>query len=93
MLDYVLFQKSHIGLSLDANSVDDLMEPDRQGQWLRRRRLDGALNRVPRDFYPRVWHVLERVSMKTYAVFIYAGFCNSASGFYNTDINNVGIFI
>lgn len=38
------------------------MEPDRQGQWLRRRRLDGALNRVPRDFYPRVWSVLERVS-------------------------------
>lgn len=38
------------------------MEPDRQGQWLRRRRLDGALNRVPRDFYPRVWQVLERVS-------------------------------
>ncbi|XP_075211551.1 putative phosphorylase b kinase regulatory subunit alpha isoform X2 [Lycorma delicatula] len=35
-------------------------EEDRQGQWLRRRRLDGALNRVPRDFYPRVWSVLER---------------------------------
>lgn len=33
---------------------------DRQGQWLRRRRLDGALNRVPRDFYSRVWTVLER---------------------------------
>lgn len=37
------------------------IEPDRQGQWLRRRRLDGALNRVPRDFYPRVWGVLEKV--------------------------------
>lgn len=35
---------------------------DRQGQWLRRRRLDGALNRVPRDFYSRVWTVLEKVS-------------------------------
>lgn len=33
-----------------------------QGQWLRRRRLDGALNRVPRNFYPRVWSVLERVT-------------------------------
>ncbi|CAN8005577.1 unnamed protein product [Ixodes hexagonus] len=32
----------------------------RQGQWLRRRRLDGALNRVPVGFYPRVWAVLER---------------------------------
>jgi phosphorylase kinase alpha/beta subunit len=51
-------KKSHI--SLGQESGDDLIEADRQGQWLRRRRLDGALNRVPRDFYPRVWHVLER---------------------------------
>ncbi|KAB7507662.1 hypothetical protein Anas_01756 [Armadillidium nasatum] len=34
------------------------VETDRQGQWLRRRRLDGALNRVPRGFYPRIWNVL-----------------------------------
>ncbi|XP_030754514.1 probable phosphorylase b kinase regulatory subunit alpha [Sitophilus oryzae] len=52
-------KKSHISLVADY-STDELIEPDRQGQWLRRRRLDGALNRVPRDFYPRVWHVLER---------------------------------
>ncbi|CAG9764176.1 unnamed protein product [Ceutorhynchus assimilis] len=52
-------KKSHISLAAD-NASDDLIEPDRQGQWLRRRRLDGALNRVPRDFYPRVWKVLER---------------------------------
>ncbi|XP_050302994.1 probable phosphorylase b kinase regulatory subunit alpha isoform X1 [Anthonomus grandis grandis] len=52
-------KKSHISLATDSAS-DDLIEPDRQGQWLRRRRLDGALNRVPRDFYPRVWKVLER---------------------------------
>lgn len=45
-----------------ASSENDAEErsEDRQGQWLRRRRLDGALNRVPRDFYPRVWHVLEK---------------------------------
>ncbi|CAB3225023.1 unnamed protein product [Arctia plantaginis] len=49
------------GQSLQG-SIDDTpaIEPDRQGQWLRRRRLDGALNRVPRDFYPRVWGVLEK---------------------------------
>ncbi|XP_026765004.2 probable phosphorylase b kinase regulatory subunit alpha isoform X3 [Galleria mellonella] len=49
------------GQSLQG-TIDDtpIVEPDRQGQWLRRRRLDGALNRVPRDFYPRVWGVLER---------------------------------
>lgn len=47
---------------MGQDSNDDLqMDDDRQGQWLRRRRLDGALNRVPRDFYPRVWNVLERV--------------------------------
>ncbi|XP_016839253.1 probable phosphorylase b kinase regulatory subunit alpha isoform X1 [Nasonia vitripennis] len=53
-------KKSQIGGFLSANDENADMEPDRQGQWLRRRRLDGALNRVPRDFYPRVWHVLER---------------------------------
>lgn len=39
---------------------EDEME-DRQGQWLRRRRLDGALNRVPVGFYTQVWKVLEKV--------------------------------
>lgn len=61
-----VFQKSQIdgfvGVSPDQlESVTDDVEPDRQGQWLRRRRLDGALNRVPRDFYIRVWCVLEKV--------------------------------
>uniref|UniRef100_A0A1B6E1M5 Phosphorylase b kinase regulatory subunit n=1 Tax=Clastoptera arizonana TaxID=38151 RepID=A0A1B6E1M5_9HEMI len=54
-------KKSQIGGFLGVDSSDgDETEPDRQGQWLRRRRLDGALNRVPRDFYPRVWLVLEK---------------------------------
>ncbi|XP_076288956.1 putative phosphorylase b kinase regulatory subunit alpha isoform X4 [Lasioglossum baleicum] len=54
-------KKSQIGGFLSADQTDGSeAEPDRQGQWLRRRRLDGALNRVPRDFYPRVWQVLER---------------------------------
>ncbi|RKP33981.1 glycosyl hydrolases family 15-domain-containing protein, partial [Dimargaris cristalligena] len=30
------------------------------GRWLRRRKNDGALNRVPSDFYPRVWKVLAK---------------------------------
>jgi phosphorylase kinase alpha/beta subunit len=57
-----LLQKSQIGSLLggDSEGIEDV-ESDRQGQWLRRRRLDGALNRVPRDFYPRVWGVLEKV--------------------------------
>ncbi|XP_076326518.1 putative phosphorylase b kinase regulatory subunit alpha isoform X3 [Tachypleus tridentatus] len=44
----------------EGTTEDINLESDRQGQWLRRRRLDGALNRVPRGFYPRIWSVLER---------------------------------
>uniref|UniRef100_UPI00398E8A64 phosphorylase b kinase regulatory subunit alpha, liver isoform-like isoform X2 n=1 Tax=Pristiophorus japonicus TaxID=55135 RepID=UPI00398E8A64 len=33
---------------------------ERQGQWLRRRRLDGAINRVPMGFYQKVWKVLQK---------------------------------
>ncbi|ELT89975.1 hypothetical protein CAPTEDRAFT_163062 [Capitella teleta] len=50
-------------LPLDASAADQLqdsMDTDRQGQWLRRRRLDGSLNRVPVDFYPQIWRVLGR---------------------------------
>lgn len=60
-----LSKRSHISGflgNINEEESDEITEPDRQGQWLRRRRLDGALNRAPRDFYPRVWCVLERVS-------------------------------
>lgn len=60
-------RKSQIGTLLGrgstASSVEnepENTEPDRQGQWIRRRRLDGALNRVPRGFYSRIWMLLER---------------------------------
>ncbi|NXP82259.1 KPB2 kinase, partial [Ramphastos sulfuratus] len=33
---------------------------DRKGQWLRRRRLDGAINRVPVGFYEKVWKILQK---------------------------------
>ncbi|XP_032231174.1 phosphorylase b kinase regulatory subunit alpha, liver isoform isoform X3 [Nematostella vectensis] len=33
---------------------------ERIGTWIRRRCLDGALNRVPEDFYARVWKILEK---------------------------------
>ncbi|XP_077002279.1 phosphorylase b kinase regulatory subunit alpha, skeletal muscle isoform isoform X6 [Tamandua tetradactyla] len=33
---------------------------NRQGQWQRRRRLDGALNRVPIGFYQKVWKILQK---------------------------------
>ncbi len=33
---------------------------EQQGQWLRRRRLDGAINRVPMGFYQKVWKILQK---------------------------------
>ncbi|KAI7697695.1 hypothetical protein SSS_07160 [Sarcoptes scabiei] len=44
----------------DMMEQDFGFERDRQGQWLRRRRLDGALNRVPSGFYTKVWNLLEK---------------------------------
>lgn len=68
-------KKSQIGI-IDAEMADDRITEidDRQGQWLRRRRLDGALNRVPLDFYSRVWTVLERVCL-FHKKFIAMGMC------------------
>jgi len=37
-----------------------LTEDSRAGIWLRRRLLQGSLNRVPHGFYTKVWSVLER---------------------------------
>ncbi|XP_064122736.1 probable phosphorylase b kinase regulatory subunit alpha isoform X5 [Macrobrachium nipponense] len=56
-------KKSTIGSFLGTGNVEGEArdtESDRHGQWLRRRRLDGALNRVPRNFYPRIWKILEK---------------------------------
>ncbi|XP_040178753.1 phosphorylase b kinase regulatory subunit alpha, skeletal muscle isoform isoform X2 [Rana temporaria] len=45
---------------LYTSSDDDGASDTRQGQWLRRRRLDGALNRVPIGFYQKVWAILQK---------------------------------
>lgn len=39
--------------------ADDQSEAPMTGSWLRKRQLDGALNRVPEGFYPRVWQLLK----------------------------------
>ncbi|XP_063604893.1 probable phosphorylase b kinase regulatory subunit alpha isoform X11 [Penaeus indicus] len=49
---------SFLGTTVEGEARD--LEADRHGQWLRRRRLDGALNRVPLNFYPRIWKILEK---------------------------------
>ena len=60
---YLWKQKSTIGSFLAPSGSEGKAEEtdDRHGQWLRRRRLDGALNRVPRNFYPQIWKILGKV--------------------------------
>lgn len=47
--------------SLDIPENFPGVRDTRHGQWLRRRRLDGALNRVPVGFYQKVWRILQKV--------------------------------
>ncbi|KAH9504319.1 hypothetical protein Btru_064617 [Bulinus truncatus] len=49
---------THLAISQEQQNQEDVA--DRQGQWLRRRRLDGSLNRVPLGFYPHLWELLTR---------------------------------
>uniref|UniRef100_A0A8D2NJB2 Phosphorylase b kinase regulatory subunit n=3 Tax=Passerellidae TaxID=1729112 RepID=A0A8D2NJB2_ZONAL len=46
--------------SSPTGSGGDMSWGDRKGQWLRRRRLDGAINRVPVGFYEKVWKILQK---------------------------------
>uniref|UniRef100_A0A8C4V7B6 Phosphorylase b kinase regulatory subunit n=1 Tax=Falco tinnunculus TaxID=100819 RepID=A0A8C4V7B6_FALTI len=46
--------------SFSSMLEDQGSKDSRQGQWQRRRRLDGALNRVPVGFYQNVWKVLQK---------------------------------
>ncbi|XP_038862100.1 phosphorylase b kinase regulatory subunit alpha, skeletal muscle isoform-like [Salvelinus namaycush] len=46
--------------SLQSATEKMAVRDSRHGQWLRRRRLDGALNRVPVGFYQKVWSILQK---------------------------------
>uniref|UniRef100_A0A8C3K269 Phosphorylase b kinase regulatory subunit n=1 Tax=Calidris pygmaea TaxID=425635 RepID=A0A8C3K269_9CHAR len=48
--------------SFSSMLEDQSSKDSRQGQWHRRRRLDGALNRVPVGFYQKVWKVLQKMT-------------------------------
>ncbi|KAI8849362.1 glycosyl hydrolases family 15-domain-containing protein [Chytridium lagenaria] len=50
--------QSQAKLLTPGSSASPLMPSN--GKWLRRRKNDGALNRAPPDFYPKVWHVLNK---------------------------------
>uniref|UniRef100_A0A8B9HT71 Phosphorylase b kinase regulatory subunit n=1 Tax=Astyanax mexicanus TaxID=7994 RepID=A0A8B9HT71_ASTMX len=49
-----------LSVSFDGSVNVPVPQDSRQGQWLRRRRLDGALNRVPVGFYQKVWNILQK---------------------------------
>jgi hypothetical protein len=51
--------KSVIQDTLQSKSKFSMILPS-QGRWLRRRKIDGALNRVPPNFYPKVWKLLSK---------------------------------
>lgn len=51
---------SSSGASFSRAFGQQTSKDSRQGQWQRRRRLDGALNRVPIGFYQKVWKVLQK---------------------------------
>uniref|UniRef100_A0A672S3I9 Phosphorylase b kinase regulatory subunit n=1 Tax=Sinocyclocheilus grahami TaxID=75366 RepID=A0A672S3I9_SINGR len=52
---------SHYGILSPTGAGDSHLQwEERQGQWLRRRRLDGAINRVPMGFYQKVWKILQK---------------------------------
>ena len=43
----------------EGSGSEESEENDRHGIWIRRRRLDGGLNRVPLGFYSKVWMIVE----------------------------------
>ena len=57
---------------MHAKKTADLLNDDKEhehnhslgklGVWIRRRRVDGALNRIPVDFYPKLWKIFEKVT-------------------------------
>ncbi|XP_048370464.1 phosphorylase b kinase regulatory subunit alpha, skeletal muscle isoform isoform X3 [Sphaerodactylus townsendi] len=53
-------QLSGHSIPQSGKAEDRPSKDGRQGQWLRRRRLDGALNRVPVGFYQKVWKILQK---------------------------------
>uniref|UniRef100_A0A8C2CBR3 Phosphorylase b kinase regulatory subunit n=1 Tax=Cyprinus carpio TaxID=7962 RepID=A0A8C2CBR3_CYPCA len=54
------FRRLKIILTWRGEFNSHLQWEERQGQWLRRRRLDGAINRVPMGFYQKVWKILQK---------------------------------
>uniref|UniRef100_A0A8C2F5M2 Phosphorylase b kinase regulatory subunit n=1 Tax=Cyprinus carpio TaxID=7962 RepID=A0A8C2F5M2_CYPCA len=62
VINRIVFQRYRLPSieSFQGSLGATLVRDSRHGQWLRRRRLDGALNRVPFGFYQNVWKILQK---------------------------------
>jgi phosphorylase kinase alpha/beta subunit len=64
-LNQALFKQESLKVKLPDRGIDWVVVLDEQTEiepanqdWWRKRQLDGAVNRVPKDFYPSVWKLL-----------------------------------
>ncbi|KAG0376976.1 hypothetical protein BGX24_006909 [Mortierella sp. AD032] len=63
LFDLALYKaKADVIDSFPSPSAIAAFVPNSSGRWLRRRKNDGSLNRVPSKFYPRVWRILSRAA-------------------------------
>uniref|UniRef100_A0A8C2HL80 Phosphorylase b kinase regulatory subunit n=1 Tax=Cyprinus carpio TaxID=7962 RepID=A0A8C2HL80_CYPCA len=64
VINRIVFQRYRLPSieSFQGSLGATLVRDSRHGQWLRRRRLDGALNRVPFGFYQNVWKILQKMT-------------------------------
>ncbi|KAG0069163.1 hypothetical protein BGZ89_003405 [Linnemannia elongata] len=61
--DLTLYKaKADVSDTFPCPSAIAAFVPNSSGRWLRRRKNDGSLNRVPSKFYPRVWRILSRAA-------------------------------
>ena len=65
-LDQALFKQESLRVNQQTQDIDWVVRQDQTEteqpieNWWRKRQLEGALNRVPKDFYPSVWQLLKR---------------------------------
>ncbi len=64
-MNQLLRQQESLHVKQSEQDIEWVVLPDKEaeespnGSWLHKRQRDGALNRVPKDFYPRVWELLK----------------------------------
>lgn len=66
-MNQVLRRQESLRVKQQEQEIDWVLRPVEQdeteqptaGSWLRQRQLNGALNRVPQDFYPNVWKLMK----------------------------------